>query len=100
MLRQYPDSEGVEEIFHQIDRGCRWPVLPAYYHAVLMHRLPGGAFFSGFLVLVLISGGIELGLFGGEMMLIWFAYLLFLGYALGLAPLIGRACVRLFPYRP
>jgi tetratricopeptide (TPR) repeat protein len=81
-LRLAPDDRDIEEAFVEVDRACRLPMLPAYYYALLVDRMPGK---TNALVLLVVGAGLLSHArfrYAGVLKAVFFAFLLFSLYAI------------------
>lgn len=97
-LRLDPDDSDTEELYHEVDRLCRWTALPYYYWSLLVDRLPGGPFAIWGAFLLSYYAMKHLGV--SDSVLMWFSlsYLAFIIYT-WLATPLTRAWIRLVPAR-
>lgn len=94
-VRIDPTDADVLESYRQVDRECRWTMLPLYYFSIVLSRIPGRQYTVwGLLVSVsLLPHGIALGRVWTGVCLFWFCLCL---YSYVAVPLTS-VWIKLFP---
>jgi tetratricopeptide (TPR) repeat protein len=79
-LRMDPTIPGIEDVYLEADRNCRWLFLPAFYYSLLVDKIPGKQFGLYIIYITLLFGMNALGVPGQVLGLFVISYLAFCVY--------------------